>query len=152
VPAINDVFSLLRFEEGDRLFVYDDATGKPITKGSTVIGNPTIGVGRNLASNGISQDESDAMLTHDVQRWTLGLSKCAWFNNLDNVRKAAIVSMTHVVGLAGIQEFHDMIAALSVQDWTNASTAALASEFAARDPQRAKRCAVMLLTGQWPVV
>ena len=151
MSAVNDVYSLLRLEEGERLFVYDDFTGQPIKAGSHVIGNPTIGVGRNLASNGITQDESDALLTHDIQRWQVGLTKFVWFNNLDNVRKAAIISMTHALGLEGVQQFHDMIASLSVQDWTNASTAVMQSKWATEAFARAKRCAVMLLTGQWPL-
>ena len=41
-------------EESERYFVYDDATGKTILKGSTVVGNPTIGIGRNLSGEGLS--------------------------------------------------------------------------------------------------
>lgn len=33
----------IKADEGLRLAVYDDATGKPIVAGSRVIGNPTIG-------------------------------------------------------------------------------------------------------------
>jgi len=32
--------------EGLRLAVYDDATGKPLEQGDTIVGHPTVGVGR----------------------------------------------------------------------------------------------------------
>jgi len=53
-------------DEGERLRVYDDATGLAIVAGTLVKGNPTIGVGRNLAARGISAPESDLLLAHDL--------------------------------------------------------------------------------------
>jgi len=41
-------YSFLSREEGIRRRAYDDATGKPITPGSAVSGNPTVGIGFNL--------------------------------------------------------------------------------------------------------
>jgi hypothetical protein len=151
VIVINDIYSLLRFDEGERLYVYDDFNGKPIVPGSHVFGNPTIGVGRTLAINGISQDESDQMLTHDVQKWYAAF-KDPWFLALDNVRRAAIVDMAHAMGVAGVRGFHDMIAALSRQDWGAAYAAVLASTWSTEANARAKRVANMLKDGAWPTV
>ena len=41
--------------------VYDDATGKPIRAGDTLIGHPTLGFGRNLSGKGIEDDEAEVM-------------------------------------------------------------------------------------------
>ena len=57
---------LIRDGEGLRLKVYDDASGKPVTAGSVLAGHPSIGYGRNLAGQGISESEADAMLAGDL--------------------------------------------------------------------------------------
>lgn len=56
----------LRLREADRLKVYDDATGKPIVSGTLVKGNPTIGIGRNLAGKGISEGEAQVLEEDDI--------------------------------------------------------------------------------------
>lgn len=149
---VNDVYSLLRLEEGEILFCYDDYDGNLIKKGSLVRGNPTIGVGRSLNIAGISRDESDELLTHDVQKWTQGLSQHSWFNSLDKVRQAALVDMAHALGLQGTLDFSDLIAGLVLQDWQQASDGVLASKWASEEPTRAKRVSLMLLNGQWPSI
>ena len=45
---IAKVADQLKRHEGVRLAVYDDATGKPVHAGDTLVGHPTIGVGRLL--------------------------------------------------------------------------------------------------------
>jgi len=60
-----NLIDLLIHHEGIRLFVYDDATGKPITAGSICQGNPTIGIGRELSKTGISESEAK-------RAWTFG--------------------------------------------------------------------------------
>jgi len=92
------------------------------------------------------------LLTDDIQVWTADFSGYDWYAHLDRVRQAAIISMAHAMGRDGVLAFHDMIAALSVQDYTNAGPAVLASKWASEEPQRAKRVALMLQTGAWPAV
>jgi len=55
--------------EGESLIlvVYDDATGRPLKQGDTLKGHPTIGYGRNLAGNGISEAEAHALLMSDLE-------------------------------------------------------------------------------------
>ena len=51
--------------EGLRLQVYDDATGKPIQRGSMVVGNPTIGIGTLIAApGGITEAEATLLLSN----------------------------------------------------------------------------------------
>jgi GH24 family phage-related lysozyme (muramidase) len=151
VQLITDITSLLRFEEGEKLFVYDDFNGKPITKGSRVYGNPTIGVGRALNVSGITQAESTQLLTNDIAKWYTAFPD-PWFTALDTVRRAAIVSMAHAMGAQGVRDFSDMIAALQAQDWKAARDAVLLSKWAGEAPARATRCANMLWTGVYPIV
>jgi hypothetical protein len=163
MQPITDITSLLTFEEGDRLFVYDDQTGKPITKGSHCFGNPTIGRGRALNIEGISEAESTYLLNNDVAHWRAELGQFSWYTNLDQVRRDAIVNMAHAQGVAGVEGYHDMIAALvkehaetvaalQAQDWKAARDAVLTSHWAGEDPERATRCANMLWSGVYPIV
>lgn len=162
---ITDIYSLLRFEEGERLTVYDDRTGYPIVPGSVVQGHPTIGVGIRLdAGAGILQSESDRMLANRVGMVTGALAALTWYLALDVIRRWAIVSMAFAMGVRGVGGFTTMIAdlekehaeaiaALRRQDWQAAHDAVLASAWAKSEaPARAGRVAGMLLTGQWPVI
>jgi hypothetical protein len=54
---IDALVTQLAGEEAIKNFAYDDATGDLIRAGSIVSGNPTVGIGRNLASDGITDDE-----------------------------------------------------------------------------------------------
>lgn len=150
MPAINDVYSLLTFEEGERLHVYDDFNGKPIGPGSHVFGHPTIGVGRSLDIEGITTGESDYLLRNNVSIWYDRLNRFDWFQPLDEVRQAAIVDMAHDVGFQGVQEFTTMIAALGKQDWKGAHDAVIASKWHGEVSARADRVANMLADGKWP--
>jgi hypothetical protein len=49
-----------------------------------------------------------------------------------------------------VREFHDMIAGLSQQNWEAAQAGVMASEWATKEPDRARRVANMLRYGAWP--
>ena len=60
MPDPNEkLIDLISLHEGVKYRVYDDANGKEIKAGDTLVGHPTIGVGRNVASDGpgITKDE-----------------------------------------------------------------------------------------------
>ncbi len=134
-------------EEGERLTVYDDATGMRIVPGMRVIGHPTIGMGRALDVNGITSFEAQAMLAADVKRYLLELNKLVWFTALDGIRQRVIVDMRHQLGLHGLTGFRDMIAAIERQDWDAAAAAGLDSAWHHETPARAERLMAMLRTG-----
>lgn len=92
--------SSLDVHEGDKLKVYDDATGKPLEKGDTLLGNPTIGRGRNLADPGISQEESDMMITNDITRVQRELdTRLPWWSTKNNARQLAIAELAFNLGI-----------------------------------------------------
>jgi lysozyme len=150
MTRIADVYSLLIFEEGERLKLYDDFSGKPLGVGSHIFGHPTIGVGRSLDVKGITQAESDYLLRNDVSEWMSDFNRFDWFQVLNEVRQAAIVDMAHDVGFQGVQEFEQMITALRIQDWKGAHDAVVASKWHSEVSERADRVANMLQTGEWP--
>src|ERR1039458_1807548 len=143
MPIITDIFGLLRFEEGDRLIVYDDFNGKAIGPGSHVFGHPTIGVGIRLDGNaGITQDESSMLVKDRVQTLELSLARYPWYLALDPVRQWALVSMAHAMGVGGVTSYYKMIEALSAvpPDFAAAKAAVLDSTWAKREePDRAMR-------------
>ena len=49
---LDNVTDLISLHEGVKYRVYDDANGKEIKAGDTLVGHPTIGVGRNVAADG----------------------------------------------------------------------------------------------------
>jgi lysozyme len=140
----------LERDEGTRLKVYDDATGRDIVPGSTCIGHPTIGIGRALDVNGISVGEADDLVLSDLRRYWVELSRMPWFALLDPIRQRAIMNMRHQIGLDGLLGFSMMIDALATCDYAKAAARGLESRWATQTPDRARRVLAMLLTGQAP--
>lgn len=96
----------LRGDEGEVLRVYDDATGKPIGPGSQVIGNPSIGVGRNLTGRGINPAEAEVLLSNDLTACETELAgPMPWVTNLTPGRQTAIYSLYFNVGLGNPARF-----------------------------------------------
>ena len=64
------LINLISDHEGVKLKVYDDATGQELKAGDVLVGHPTIGIGRNVAKDGlgISQEEAEFMLMNDIDR------------------------------------------------------------------------------------
>jgi len=58
---------LVRLHEGWRQRAYDDATGEPLRPGHTLVGNPTVGWGRNLRDVGIRRHEAEILLAEDLK-------------------------------------------------------------------------------------
>ena len=84
----------LRGDEGEVLRVYDDATGRPIGPGTTVKGNPTIGVGRNLAGRGLTPAESAFLLSNDLSACETELTgPLPWVTTLSPGRQTVIYSL-----------------------------------------------------------
>lgn len=138
---------LLR-DEGCRLFVYDDATGQPLTSGDTIIGHPTIGIGRSIDLEGITRLEAQILLAGDISKYLVELAGFPWFIAMDPGRRRAIVNMRHQMGLAGLLAFHDMIAEITAQNWVLAAAAGAQSKWAiSQTPARASRVLSLLRHG-----
>ena len=141
---------LLKRHEGVRQFVYDDATGKPVVAGYTLVGNPTIGVGRNLAGKGLSDKEVDSLC------WT-DLCECygdvvSWLDDgiktgsICETRFNALCSLA-MIGPTRLAGFIKLREAVLDSDWIRASEELLLSRYARQLPERAEELAQMLLLG-----
>jgi lysozyme len=128
---------LLLQHEGFRQFPYTDTTG-----------HLTIGIGRNLDSRGISQNEAFILLDDDSLYFSSKLSSVLpFFDSLDGIRQIALVDMCFNLGVNGLLEFKNFLGFVEKKDWKNASAELLDSKAAAQCVDRYKRLAEIILTG-----
>lgn len=151
-----NIKDLIRRHELFVPYVYDDATGKEITKGSIVVGYPTIGIGRRCdKANGISEEEGEVLLDNDLARTVAGLrQRFAWFDQLDSVRQCVVIDMALNLGVHGFSNFRRMIAAIEKavigeQDWGTVEMEMADSDWALQVGRRAEELRRMMLTGEW---
>lgn len=152
-----DTADLLRAElmadEGRVLRVYDDANAHIITKGTVVLGYPTIGVGRNLAANGISDAECDFLLANDQgAAWRELSTALPWFTKLSPRRATALMSLYFNVALhspAGfLARWPKLLAQLKAGQWDAAAdNIEHAQPYASQVGPRAQRLGEMFRYG-----
>lgn len=129
--------SQLKSDEGERLRLY------------LINSDPTIGYGRDLKTQGISDDEADYLLTNDIEALEKTLLTSDWFFGLDLVRQDVILNMAYNLGLNGVLSFALMIAAIQRQDYVAAAAEIKNSRAAQELSDRYARLAQAMLTGTW---
>ena len=133
-----DVYGLIKRHEGLRLKPYKDTEG-----------HLTIGYGRALNIVGISSDEAEAMLHHDVTEVIAKLGRFPWFKSLCEVRAAVLVDMTFNLGWLKLLGFTHFLDAVERADFETAAAQMLDSEWAKQVGQRAQELSTMMKTGRW---
>ena len=73
----------------------------------------------------------------------------AFYSDLNEPRKAVLISMAYQLGFAGLLGFKNMLAAIQTQCWNDAAHEGLDSKWWAQTPERAERQMTMLLLGDW---
>jgi lysozyme len=131
--------AMLIRQEGLRLKPYRDTVGKL-----------TIGVGRNIEDDGISEAEAYALLDNDIITHTLQAQKLPVFQSLDSVRQDVLIDMVFNMGLPRVMGFKKMLAALAVGDWNEAAAEMRCSKWAEQVGNRAIELAAMISSGQYP--
>lgn len=133
---------MLISEEGKRFIPYRDS-----------LGVWTLGVGKNLVSNPITDDEVMAWLKKDITR---SLESCynifgqEFFATIDEPRQHAILNMVFQLGEKGFGEFYQTIQAIKAKNWKLAASEAFNSRWAKQTPNRALRVTELLRTGNYP--
>jgi lysozyme len=139
----------LKRDEGIRLTLYDDADGARLVSGSAIKGNPTIGIGRNVAGDGISEAEAEQLCLNDVQqRESLIVKSLPFTARLDPVRFAVLVNLAFA-GVHRLMEFRDTIACLERGDFAGTAAQILNSKLAKEWGARAQRLALQMKSGVW---
>lgn len=152
-------------EKIQRLVMHEGCELMPYT---CPAGYLTIGVGRNLETNPLTEEEKRAcgdymhgitknaaflLLRNDIKRVTKECSECIPFwNQLDDERKYALFDMNFQLGLDGLLGFKKMLKAMGAGNFEEASEHCLDSKYAKLDtPTRAKRIAETIRTGRFRV-
>lgn len=103
-------------------------------------GIPSVGWGRNLKDNGLSESECEILLSNDIANSTMELYKfLPLAQDLDDIRKSVLIEMTFTMGVERVLLFRDMINALKSNDFKRAADAMLDSEWSRTEaPSRAQ--------------
>lgn len=146
-PALFE--SCARHDEAVRSRVYDDATGQTIGPGTTVKGNPTIGVGRNVGPTGagLRDAEIDEMLDQDVAYYDAQAATFPWYAKLDKVRATVVATIVFNVGLRKFATWAETLAYFERGDFAGAADHLMTLPWAAQIGDRAKRLTDMLRFG-----
>ena len=115
-------------------------------------GYETIGVGRNISKSGLglSDEEVDMLLENDILRVIKELSaEYPWFNDLDDVRKDAMIDISYNLGATRLRGFKKALAAMEVADYTLAAKEFLDSKWSRDVKGRAHELASMIETGEY---
>lgn len=107
----------------------------------------TIGWGRNLQDNGISQEEANILFDNDLKRCVGELKQYDWYRYQPQNVQYALTDMCFNLGIKRLVGFKKMIEALIEKDYTRASIEALDSKWATQVGERAKDVAVMIRQG-----
>ena len=146
-----DIISLLNFEEG-----YSE---KPYYCSA---GYPTIGIGKRIGPKGAplsnyqftaSRQLAAVWLSEELQQKVADMSThaniTAAMASCNDARKAILISMAYQMGADGLAKFANTLKAVAEQRWGDAANGMLNSSWAKQTPNRAKRHAKQMLTGEW---
>ena len=133
--------------------------GEVVTNGRHLIykcsaGYWTLGIGRNVDVNGglgLSDDEVDYLLENDIARVIKELSLAySWFNDLDDVRRDAMIDISFNLGATKLRKFILALDAMEKADYTTASKEFLDSDWSRTVKGRSIELASMIATGEYP--
>lgn len=133
---IGNVAELIKKHEGLRLKPYKCTAGKL-----------TIGYGRNIEDNGISQTEAEQMLYNDIQKCYFECGKLPCWDNINEARQAVLLDMCYNLGISRLKNFKKMLAALERTDYTSAAAEMLDSNWAKQVKSRATELAQIMKKG-----
>jgi lysozyme len=123
--------------EGLRLFPYKDSVGKL-----------TIGVGRNLEDQGITEEEALYLLGNDILQAASDLGKAfPVVFALSQDRYEVLVNMAFNLGISRLSKFKRMWAAIEIGDFNKASEEMLTSKWAVQVGSRATELAEIMRYG-----
>ena len=132
----------IKSDEGCVLHAYRDT-----------LGYTTIGYGRLIdkkKGGGISQDEAEYLLENDIDCKLMELrDHIPWFDKLDDARKGVLLNMAFQMGVKGLLGFRNTLAEINEGNYEKAADNMLKSKWARQTPNRAKRMAEQMRTGQW---
>jgi lysozyme len=117
------------------------------------LGYWTIGVGRLIdkrKGGGLSPDEIDYLLQNDIRKITgQVLEALPWVSGMNEARQAVVYAMAFQMGLKGLLGFRSTLNDMRDERYPNAAEGMRRSKWATQTPERAKRMAYQMETGEW---
>lgn len=126
----------VKLHEGLRLMPYRCSAGKL-----------TIGYGRNLDDVGISNEEAEYLLKHDLENAEKEAEKLDCYKKLNQNRKDILIEMVFNLGYPRLCGFKKMLSALDRGDYDGAANEMLDSKWARDVGERAKTLAYFMRIG-----
>lgn len=142
---MSDDIKLAEKELKERIIKHEGLRLKPY---HCPAGKLTIGVGRNIEDNGISESEAYYMLDNDIAQCILELfNNFPWAKNISPRRQGVLIEMIFNMGIARFKQFKNMLAACEKGDWEKAAEQALDSAWHKQVGKRAETLAKVLKEG-----
>ncbi len=136
---MNKLIEQLKIHEGMKLKPYKCTAGKL-----------TIGIGRNLEDVGISEDEANMLLRHDIQEATRQLlHSFPWMGEFNDARISAMINFTFNVGIGTVKKFENTLSYMQSGDWDKAADEMMDSRWARQVGNRAVEVTEQIRTGKW---
>jgi lysozyme len=112
-------------------------------------GKLTIGVGRNLDANGISQKEAFVLMENDILRCESQLLDHIpiAYSGLNETRKSVLLNMCFNLGISGLLEFKNTLGFIGAGDFERAANGMLASRWAKQVGRRAIELSELMRKG-----
>jgi lysozyme len=124
----NEIIAMLKRHEGLKLFPYKCSKNFL-----------TLGVGRNLETNGITEEEANYLLFNDIKRVKEQLKKnFGVYRTFPKRARLVCIDMAFQMGIKGFMSFRNTRELMVLGKWVDASEELLRSKYAILDtPNRA---------------
>ena len=137
----NKLIVMLKRHEGVKKHVYTCSAGYE-----------TIGAGRNISPSGLGLSESEIhmLLTNDIYRVVGELSEeYKWFDDLDTVRKDAMIDLSFNLGHTSLRKFENALEAMKFKNYDKAASDFMDSKWSQQVGSRAVEITNMIRTGEY---
>jgi lysozyme len=137
----NKLIVMLKRHEGVKKHVYTCSAGYE-----------TIGAGRNISPSGLGLSESEIhmLLTNDIYRVVGELSEeYKWFDDLDTVRKDAMIDLSFNLGQTSLRKFENALEAMKFKNYDKAASDFMDSKWSQQVGSRAVEITNMIRTGEY---
>ena len=133
----------LKGDEGVKAHAYQDH-----------LGFWTIGIGRLVdqrkPGSGLRPEEISFLLNNDIDDRINALGRrLPWFLQLDAARQGVLLNMSFQLGVDGLLGFKNTLRLVERGDYAQAADNMLLSKWAQQTPERARRMAEQMRSGQW---
>lgn len=151
---MSKVIEQLKRHEGFRTKVYQCTAGRDTCGyGYNLDANPLALSNYEIVGfrkNGITKEQAETILKIHVAQIETTLTKTfAWFENLNDARKAVLINMTFNLGLVGLMGFKNTLRMIETGDFEGASKNMLHSKWATQVKGRAVELSTQMRTGEF---